>query len=150
MFIDGVRGVLTGAVGMEGDDPAVQLILDMLEGSRTTVEAGERIAPIPTSSLGQAPTALELHLHAGKAHTHVTQAMAQLVAGLQGYSDSVRRFREDSHETDGVVATDVTRLTQRADDVRAAEALLAQGAACTQQEDFQAAAGCEVPTGDGR
>lgn len=148
MFIDGVRNVLTGVVGMDGDDPAVQTILDMLDDSATTVRRSERIAAIPTSSLGQAPTALELHHHAGRAHAHVTNAMAELVAGLQGYYDSVRHFRQDTHETDGVVASDVSRLTSRADAVQAAEVLLDRGAACTQQDDFQAAPGCEVPTGD--
>ena len=143
VLIDGVWGILTDA-GVE--DTTVQQILTTLEDARTTVKAGERIELTPASSYGGAPTAAELGVHAGKAHHHVVEAMAQMVKGLGLYYENVEHLRKDVHRTDEDQAGEYARRVQRANDVQT-QPLLDMGNACTTPTDFSSNTSCEVPAG---
>lgn len=136
-------GILTAA-GVAED--TVDQILDMLEGGRDSVHRNEDMQRVPSGALGNAATALELQHHAGKAHSVVVAAMAEMVAGLEGYRASVAHFRKDVHETDAVQATDLARRQRRVEEVAALEQLsLAE--ACTQADSY-AASTCQ-PESDG-
>ena len=138
LLIDGVRGVLTDT-GME--DQTVEQILGMLTEAQETVKKGERIELPPAGAYGDAPTAAELGLHAGKAHHHVIDAMTQMVEGLRTYQRNVEHLREDAHEVDGSNATGLTRISQRLPSIEA-------GTACVAPSTFTANPGCEMPEGD--
>jgi hypothetical protein len=123
------------------EDDTVDQILTMLESSKQDVKRGENIELAPSSSFGDAPTAAELGTHAGKAHHHVVEAMSQMVEGLGKYYENVRVFREDVHETDDVVATDLSRTASTVVDFSPA-------LACTAPTDFSSNTSCEMPEGD--
>lgn len=139
-LIDGVTGILADA-GVE--DRTIQEILTMLGDAQGQVESGARMRMAPAPSFGGSATASELAHHAGKAHHHVVEAMAQMVAGLQGYQDSVQHFRKIVHETDSDVGSDFTRRTAAAAGIVAPSLQVAES--CTQQENFYADSSCEEP-----
>ncbi len=146
VLIDGVRGVLTGA-GME--DQTVEQILSMLTEAQQTVKQGERIELAPAGSYGDAPTAAELGLHAGKAHHHVIDAMTQMVEGLRTYQKNVEHLREDAHEVDGNNASGLLRIGQRLPAVTPPPVpSIEAGTACVAPSTFAANTSCEMPEGD--
>lgn len=139
LLIDGVTGILADA-GVEDD--TIQQILTMLAEAQGQVERGSGMRMVPAASLGGSATAAELAHHAGKAHHHVVAAMTQMVAGLQGYHDSVEHFRKSVHETDSTVGSDLNRRAAAAASIVAPSLRLAES--CTQQADFAADSSCEV------
>ncbi|QZY28557.1 hypothetical protein [Nocardioides coralli] len=135
-------GFLTAAGVSDG---TVDQILSMLEGSGRAVREKQDLQQVPAGALGAAATAQELQHHAGKAHAVVVQAMAEMVAGLEGYHASVTHFRKDVHDTDATQASELLRRQRRVDDVTALEQL-ALAEQCTQAATYDAE-GCEVPGG---
>lgn len=138
LLIDGVRTIMQDA-GVEDD--TVEQILTMLRTSEEKVRKGVKIERTPAASYGNAATAVELSTHAGKAHDHVVDAMRQMVEGLGRYYENVRVFRDDAHETDGVISTDFSRRTTTVVDFTPA-------LACTVPTDFSTNTSCEVPAED--
>jgi hypothetical protein len=148
MYTVDVAGALTAA-GYERD--VIERIIAMLTQAEAAVRRSKDITPVPASSYGNSATAAELGVHSSKAHTHITDAMTQMVAGLENYHVGVKRFREDAHDTDARNAQDLGRVTSRAEQVDTAT-LFRRGDACNGPANFHtapAAATCEAPTDGG-
>lgn len=139
-----VSGALTAA-GYERH--VIDRIIRVLDDAESSVRQGQQISPVPAASYGRSATAAELGLHAGKAHTHVVDAMTRMVAGLESYHAGVKRFRQDAHETDQRNADDLGTVTRRAEQVDVAT-LFRQGDACNGSGNFYNTTTCEAAAGE--
>lgn len=96
-FMADVGAVLTAA---EVEQRTIDDILSMLGHAEDSVGKGEKLKPVPAASFGAAPTATTLEHHTGLAHSHVVEAMRDMVAALQTYTANVKHYRTDAHDTD--------------------------------------------------
>jgi hypothetical protein len=84
-------------------------ILRMLGNSEKDVLRG-RVRTSAEGAFGSAPTAQVLSWDAATAHAKVAEAMDDLVAGLGGYADKIRDFRDDARRTDDDAAASLASL----------------------------------------
>lgn len=95
-LLEQVQGTLD-AFGI--DEETVAGILAMLEQSRSDVHDGQ-VRTNAEGGFGASAAGRTLSWDAGVAHAKVTEAMAAMVAGLGGYAEGLRAFREDATRTD--------------------------------------------------
>jgi hypothetical protein len=97
MYIaDGGGGITSEDIDIE--QQRIDLVLESLTQARSSVLRGSRLARVPAASLGGAPTAVELELHAGKAHHHVVESMDRTTDGLDSYRRALDGFLADIEE----------------------------------------------------
>lgn len=111
-FVADVGSVLTTA---QVEERTIAEILSMLGDAEDSVGRGERLKPVPAAAFGAAETATTLELHTAKAHDHVVSAMRDMVAALQTYTQNVKHYRADAHDTDADIGIVLTRNTQALD-----------------------------------
>jgi hypothetical protein len=106
---------------------------DSLHKGRPAEPAG---AMFGGSSAGQ-----DLDLQTQRAYDHVRAAVDELVAGLRGYGDNIRKFARDMEQTDVDNGTSIATRTQAIDRVES----------CTTSGDFHNDDNdvCRLPTDDG-
>lgn len=97
MYIADGGGAITSD-DIDIEQQRVDQVLESLQLARASVLKGSRLAQVPAASLGAAPTALELELHAGKAHHHVVDSMDQTTTGLDSYRRALDGFLADIEE----------------------------------------------------
>ena len=108
-FVADVGSILTTA---QVEQRTIEEILSMLGDAEDSVGRGEQLKPVPAASFGAAETATTLELHTGKAHDHVVSAMRDMVAALQTFTQNVKHFQTDAHETDADVSVVFQKNTQ--------------------------------------
>ena len=111
-FMADVGAVLTAA---EVEQQTIDDILNMLGNAEDSVGHGEKLKPVPSSSFGAADTATTLEYHTSLAHSHVVDAMRDMVAALQTYTQNVKHYRDDAHDTDADIGVILTKNTQAVD-----------------------------------
>lgn len=85
----------------------------------------------------------DLDLQTSRAYEHVQKAVDELVLGLQGYSDNIKKFARDLlDDTDGSVGADISTRTQAVDAIPVIEG-------CTAPTDFYNTNVCAPPTTEG-
>ena len=108
-FMADVGSVLTTA---QVEQQTIDEILTMLGDAEDSVGQGEKLKPVPASSFGASATATALEYNTGLAHSHVVDAMRDMVAALKTYTQNVKHYREDAHETDADISVVLTKNTQ--------------------------------------
>lgn len=91
------------------DEQTIADILSMLELGEDEVKDGQPRTSAE-GSFGSSPAGQTLSWDAGVAHAKVAEAMADMVAGLGGYAESLRVFRDDARRTDEDAAGSMTAL----------------------------------------
>lgn len=81
------------------DEATIDLILSMLEQGETDVHDGQ-VRTSAEGGFGTSAAGQTLSWDAGVAHAKVAEAMADMVAGLGGYAESLVAFRKDAARTD--------------------------------------------------
>jgi hypothetical protein len=72
-----------------------------------------RPGTVGAGAFGGATSGHDLEHHAGVAHQHVAEAIAEMVAGLQGYADNLEGFAKDLHERDFEAAGELDAQARR-------------------------------------
>jgi hypothetical protein len=126
-----------GGGSLTADDISIEQqrvndIVSTLDDAMERVHKGAGLGRVPAQSLGDAATATELELHAGKAHGRIVEEMERTVAGLTSYRRALDRFVADAAEQD---AEQARRL-----------AAIEQGITCVAQPTFQDNSQCTLPT----
>jgi len=127
---DGGGGISSDDISIE--QQRVNQILETLNDAQDKVHKGARLGRVPAQSLGQAATATELELHAGKAHGHIVESMEKTIAGLRSYRTALDSFIADVEEQDTAQAQQLTAIEQ--------------GISCVVQPTFQDSSQCTLPT----
>jgi hypothetical protein len=132
MYIhDGGGGISSDDIDIERQ--RIDSIMTTLERAQVSVRKGASLAQVPAESLGHAPTATELELHAGKAHSHIVESMDQTVAGLGSYRTALNGFLDDIE----------ARQAEQVQQFTAIET----GLSCVAAPTFETNEQCTVPTG---
>lgn len=117
-------------------------IKDILDRNIEDLEA-QPMDRTAESTFGQSYWGGQLGHHTSVAERHVVEAIQDLVAGLNGYRESVDWAWRHMEDTDGEVSGSLTGIQVRIDENRFQEAT-----ACVDQPDFTTNASCDVPVGD--
>ena len=103
-------------------------IMEMLDSGSAAL--GEtRLTDVPQHAFGPAPSAVELGVNTTKAHAKVAAAMVEMVKGLHGFSDNLKRFRDSALAADETSAEQLRALQQATSCV--ATPTLAESGSCT-------------------
>lgn len=119
---------------MEVDPGAIRAIVDMLEQGAHDI-AESRPDPVPGDPFGPSPAGAVLASDAATAHRKVAQAMADMVAGLEGYRRNLEGFVADVDRTDDGVASTLAGLSA--------------AASCVTTPTVATPSACALPPGDG-
>jgi len=105
-----------------------------------TTSAGELTDSTPDavgqSAFGQSPASLQCSGDAGKARTHVADALKDMAAGLEGYGSIVTHLYRDVKDADDTAEQQFVRQTRQAD-------------ACIPISFAAAPNGCAAPSSSG-
>ena len=136
-------GAVEGALqGYHVDDGDIEEICAILRSSASSLD-GSDPKPIADSVFGGSSAGGMMGFHTSVAHRHVAQAMADMMAGLEAFEGSVRRFAKEAHEVDDNSRAASERLTTR---------LETTVVPCTSAPDLTANNACTLPADgdDGR
>lgn len=128
------------------EEKTIREIVKILENGADDIQGGQPMGVRPTA-FGGSWSGAALGHHTDVAHQHVVEAMKNMVTGLRGYEQNVRRFNDD------VVFVDEDggdRATKTAAKVQAAPLVtIDQANACTGPGDFTSNDRCPTPRGEG-
>lgn len=130
--------IADGGGGLTADDISIeqQRVTDInttLKDALARVHEGARMGRVPSQAYGEADLALELEVHAGKAHGRVVTDMERTITGLESYERALAGFVEQVAEQDVEQAQRFTAI--------------AQGVSCISQPTFEENGQCVAPTG---
>ena len=131
-FLSDVRLV----TGVHQDD--ITRLEKVLEKHATALHEVRPAEPT-VAMFGGSPAGADLDLQTSRAYEHVRKAVDELVLGLQGYSENIRKFARDLDETDGGVGVDLSARTKTIDAIES----------CTAPDNFYNNNVCAPPTADG-
>jgi hypothetical protein len=123
--------------GVKQDD--ITRLEQILDAHARQLHAGRPTEPAG-AMFGGSWSGKDLDFQTMRAYEHVRAAIDELVAGLQGYGDNVRKFARDMEDTDTGAGTSLTARRQAIENVEG----------CTTSGDFHDDNNvCQVPASDG-
>ncbi|WP_134764752.1 hypothetical protein [Nocardioides sp. 1609] len=133
-------GAALGAINVE--EETIREIVKILTENADDVDRNSRPKGVAPAVFGASDPGQQFGHHVNLAHQHVTDAMRDLVAGLEGYVVKIHRFHDDMVFTDETSGDGSRRSTDRV--AGAPVPTLEAVESCTAPPDFSNNT-CEIP-----